>query len=388
MGQQCLEHILSKWVHDTVYHDVKLKQCFKVIKTILNICVDWHKPFTFTARDIRLASNKKISNSIAHTVINDLLSINHTEINHDLIAPEDNLERSIYSRPLIKYQDRYIFMNPSLCGHGIIHAFFDIMRNYLIGKNIYFDRVVGKHVESMVIDKLKANGLTPVFGNYTYNKELQECDMIIEGSDTIAFFEIKKRVLSFNSLSGKPLDILFDLSKSLIQSIRQALNHEVVLRKNGRIELASPNGTYNIIFNNRRVVIVSVSLLDFGSLSYHPCSRHILQSYYHHGFEFTDDSTDAEKTEYRAKLEGTNKEGEKLRNIYNELLSIENTYSRSPLFSHCLFLSIPQLFTILEECKSNDDLLKRVIRCMSVVSSSMDFYVDHDHFGKIYQKTE
>ena len=58
------------------------------------------------------------------------------------------------------------------------------------------------------------------------------------------------------------MKLLIDVCKSLLNSQIQIGQHELIIRKNGFIDLTNQNGTYRLNLNNRNIERISLSLLD------------------------------------------------------------------------------------------------------------------------------
>ncbi|MDF2387805.1 hypothetical protein JMG10_40560 [Nostoc ellipsosporum NOK] len=348
------------------------EQAAIVAKEILKLGEGKLYPVTFQARQLH-----NLELGIGKDEIDKILNVYSHDVNcvnSNFSIPEDinKIEHKNYfqHKPLIKLSentDEYLLINSSICSP----AFYEVIASELRAvKELKFnDKLLGHKIEDFIKSEFYKRGIRFKFGAYGEpNKDEGEIDILIETSDTLIFFEVKAKALTRNSRCGIDLDLLLDLSNSLVKSQIQIIKHEIYIRKNGYIHLK--NGSVCQL-NYRDIARVSITLLDFGSFQDRTVIFQFLENMLLGRFEANDNVNEGK---FNTLEENLNEFQEK----FKELVQLDPTRADNP-FYNCWFLSVPQLLILLDNVNCNDDLKRELWRTRSITTGSLDFYREYEY---------
>lgn len=319
----------------------------------------------------------KLIPEVQEKVIDKLLTVfSHDEnsVNSYFLLPQDVARTKNYFqfKPLIKLkQDNYLLVNPSICSPAFYEAVVSELRNKAGDET---KEKLGKDgVESFIKNELSQHGIKFNCGEYKGAKGEQfEIDIVIETSDTLIFLEIKSKSLTRKSKDGNGLDLLVDLSKSLLESQIQLINHEAYIRDNETITLKDG---YICKLNNRNIALVSISLLDFGSFQDRIFIHQFLRI-------MLDIEIGSNLSVDASKVSDLNKKLNKFKSLVSKIVQLDPGKLKH-LFQYCWFLSVPQLLILLDNVNSNDDFKQELWRTRSITTGSLDFYREYDNARQI-----
>jgi len=277
-------------------------------------------------------------------------------------------------KPIFRVSEDILLILPaSLTGQAAVNCTYNAV-SFVDGRfNNAKDSLLGDSFEDWVRERLSRSGVTWVSGDYssTEGRGDGECDVVIETDKTIYLIEIKKKALTRMAMAGNELMLLNDLAKSLMVSQTQAMKAEYQIRKSGSIRLAATdNESREILLNDREVERISLSLLDFGSFQDRVSIQQILDNIYRHTFTVIDEDR-------AGGLDDFNRIAEEMREAANLLFSLDEVSGSAPLFRNAVFMSAPQLLTILANVASNNDFDREVKRTKWLTTSSRDFYREY-----------
>ncbi|MEB3189200.1 MAG: hypothetical protein VKL42_02520 [Snowella sp.] len=202
-----------------------------------------------------------------------------------------------------------------------------------------------------------------------YERYQLNIDILVEASDNLIFFEVKRKPLTRGAKSVKNSALLIDLLQSLLASQIQINKHEIFIIKKGCISLK--NGCYIYQLNGRNIAQVSVSLLDFGGfqdkIMIFDFLTNILSA------KLKVDGSENLSTEENEKLDDLKKTLSTFQSKFNELVQLDPTKKGQPLHDSW-FLSLPQLLIILDNVKSSDDLKRELWKTRNSSAGFLDFY--------------
>jgi len=257
-------------------------------------------------------------------------------------------------------------LDASVCAPAVMESLLSRLRKE--DKDI--DGKLGVPIEQFLRAEFKAHRLTVKSGKYRVLDKEGECDLIVETSDSILFFEVKKKALTRKARAGSDVDILMDLSSSLIAAQLEAGKHEISIRKIGYLDLVNADGqTERIGLEGRNIERIAVTLLDFGSFQ----DRMLLQQFLLISLNARYATTDISKQDKFFDLDTKILE---LRRQVGELSVLDKGPTRNPFF-HCWFLSVPQVLILLDSVRSNDDLKNALWETRHVYTGTLDFYFEH-----------
>lgn len=131
-------------------------------------------------------------------------------------------------------------------------------------KNI--DKEVGELIEVYIKDKLDEKSITHSCSHYLHPVD-GEADLVVEATEGIMHFEIKKKSLIRMAKSGDEFRIVADLLGSLIDSQAQCFRTSHLMIKDGYVDLDDGNGNVTRIEKQSKTAeCISVCLGAFGPL--------------------------------------------------------------------------------------------------------------------------
>jgi hypothetical protein len=306
------------------------------------------------------------------------LSTEACNVNRGYIRFDDFEKINITLRPLIRVSPtKFIVLEKGWVGGGFFQTLMTVLREgrgkgQLKGDP---DRVVGEQFEKMVKTVLEKNNITYYSGKYNEDGIEGDCDIAIEAADAIILIEVKKKQLSAKARAGAPVHIFLDLASSLLSAQVQAAKTELVMRRNESLELLSNGTVSRIELNGRSIERIAITQYDFNSFQDRAFTERFLKILHDSDFSISGQA-DADIEKGSAFMADQSKE---LRLQMANLASLESRYQTHPFFD-CWFLSFAQLSLLLEGVKSNDDLLKNVMRTKSVGLNTNNFYYEYSIF--------
>jgi len=193
---------------------------------------------------------------------------------------------------------------------------------------------------------------------------------LIDTPKGIFIFEVKKKGLTRNAMGGHGADLLVDLAQSLMKAHEQAYKAEMHLVKQGEITLKNKQAQeVTVVLDGREIEKASISLTDFGGLQSRSILQRILDT--------------AIRIEVNADNERDNKRLEDWRKTVTALRDyvIEGKPERP--FFNSIFLSVPQILTLLERIKNAHEFFDEITRGRSMVYGLQDFYSEYDQALKL-----
>lgn len=232
------------------------------------------------------------------------------------------------------------------------------------------DSSVGKFIEDFVYSRVSQSGVKCYRGDYqSVDKKIKgDCDLLIKTDGCIFIFEMKKKALTRKAMSGTDYQIIKDLADSVMRSQSQCAKIEYVLLSDKQLTL-SDNGQVVIIpFNGERIVKVSLSLHDFGALQDKIILSTILKL--SSQVNFSADESEANKRLLSWK---------QYVDIFHDytMKSRELQEFKDEYYFNNMFMSIPQLLTILDDVNNENDFRDLSISSQHVTYSTRCFYKEY-----------
>ena len=273
-------------------------------------------------------------------------------------------------KPLIKNDNKYIFLNPSWSSP----AFYEAIMSKLRKNYDNFDDRIGIEFENYVKQELNAKNISYSFGKYIIGRKKPECDLIIETENTIVFVEIKKKAITRDAKAGDEIKLILDLSMSFLDATLQSGNHELNLREKGYLEFENGNKLY---LKNRSIERVALTLLDFGGFQDRVMLDELFKIMLISDFQVNNSEFESDFEEIKEKILMLRTQGEKL-------AQYDGFYKSVP-FHNCWFLSLPQLLMLLDDSVDNDSFVNKLISIKFVTTSSIDYYYDYTQLNRLLQ---
>lgn len=295
-----------------------------------------------------------------------LVMLSHPEgsVNNDFYLPEQYENVDFGFKPLIKRNEIYILLNLSWCSPAFYEALAMYLRD-LYGNWSKLQTDLGYGLETFVKNELKIKGISYSSGNYDMPLS-GECDVVIESEDTIVFLELKTKPLTRKSRSGENIPLVIDITKSLLASQTQLGRHENTIREYGFIELEN---NQRIEFENRRILRISLSLLDFGGFHDWATTKRILEIM--SGIELS-----VSDNAYQSYLDEINRKIGKFQEECQKLATIDSSFQQRG-FHNCLFISLPLFLILLDNSDNADSFIEELSKLLYVSRGSLDPYYDY-----------
>ncbi|HHH2177226.1 TPA: hypothetical protein ACPY6A_004196 [Yersinia enterocolitica] len=358
--------ILSKNINTKIYID---------IFNWLNYRARYDEPYRFTIHDIASHLECKYNEDELIVILNEI-SLTIDNINKKYLRPETIGNRNYFTKPLVKINSVYVYINPIFCNYGFYYHLIKVCESKKVKGEI-----IGSIIESFVLELLMRQNLN-VLSNKKYKisknhakelsiqSDMRECDFIIETKKSIIFIELKKKTITTEARSGDVVKSTIDLSQSLFHALAQTGCHEYLLRSNGRIDFT--DGTY-IELDNRKVERVALSLFDFNALQDGAFIHEILRTLIWSNIQSGDQTNDKKMNKYLTEL----------MNQYNTNLFQEEYIISKRFFFNCRFFSIPQLIEMLSNSIDNDSFEKEMNRTRNMTSGSKDWYREYEYMRSL-----
>ena len=186
--------------------------------------------------------------------------------NKEYASPLAAQRADVMFKPLLDIgDDRYLVPAVSLAGPAFYEATVTALRSLVSSKEV--DALQGNGTERVVSALLKEACFNVTVRGATYRSgddEHGECDFVVESDSDILFIECKAKALTRGSMAGVPGDALLDFAGGMLAAQAQALRHERILRKFGRIQFTE--GTPDVVWRDRNITRMSVTLLEHGAI--------------------------------------------------------------------------------------------------------------------------
>lgn len=295
--------------------------------------------------------------------------------------PTDYAGSSLDNYPIYKTgATNYIVVNSCLFSVQFFERYAALLR----GCDKQADTKIGDNLETYLSKALSAKNIDHFCGEkYDVNaamreylgtgKQEAECDLIIETDQTTFFCEIKKKCLTRAASSGDDLNILKDVSDSLLASQYQIGDHEAIIRKYGRIEFVSGN---ELEFKNRDIERVSISLFDFTGFQDQTVIDNLFSLI---DTRLSVDGADQKQQKFIDAIQGNI---DQLNRQYSLDCMQKHYKALQRPFSNIRYFSVFQILTILENCSSNDDFEREINVTRSCSDGSGNWYSQYKRLRK------
>lgn len=348
-------------------YGVKLSLAKKVSLSLIELSLQ-KKPRFVTWLDI-----SRCSGLSRHEVEKAMRLLAHQPCaaNKDFSYPPFNENIDSNFKPSFFVGAKYYLLPRCLTAVGAINALLNMISrpNGKFDSNL--DNALGVVFERYIRRMLQEKGVENATGNFlaTDGGDSGECDIVVQGDNKIFLIEVKKKALTRRAMSGIDYELLNDISDSLLHSHAQAMKAECQLQRTAGLNLKGPEGRdASIKLQGREIERVSLSLYDFGSLQDRATLQVVLKLAV--GIRFKSEHPDAESA--------IKKWHEHIEDIYRYGLELGEFSSGTKMpFSNSSFMSLPQLLTMLEGCKSVSEFESFMTEGKYVVRGTRDFYAEH-----------
>ncbi|MEJ0057611.1 MAG: hypothetical protein WDN75_19380 [Bacteroidota bacterium] len=320
---------------------------------------------------INLAGFDNMIKGIPKKRLSQLLNkVSHTSANSGYTIPSHYKEIDFVKKPLIKTaEDEYVLMDRSWCALGVYEFIFYFCLE--LAESIYeFAIRMGEAYETFLYKRLTSKGIS--FSEGKYVDEEGECDLIIECKSVIILIEVKRKVLTSEARSGDDINLILDLAASVFDMQFQLGRTELILRRDGYINLTNRYGeSVRVELNGREIERVALSYLDFGAFHDRTIIEQILRGFSTHMF-----STTSEDPAIKKRFQKFNAKQQLWNEQLEELVKLDPRFQRRPFF-HCWFLNYFHLATLLDDSVDNESFYKNLKSTKHVTSGTFDFFREY-----------
>jgi len=348
---------------------VNKENCYSVIKELLNsvkningVKIIYLSAISKSLRDIDKQEIKRVLDLMSH----------FSTPNSSYLLPSDFTEVDFQFNPLIKLGDtKYILMDKSWCSPSLFES---LATEFRLAKVKNFDSNIGYALEGLIYNRLQSHNITYCHGNYTVDSIDGECDLLVETNEAIILVEFKKKVLTRKAKSGIDIDILIDLSDSILSSQLQAGRTELALREKGEITLTDlkTNDSKTVYWKNRTIERISLTQLDFGGFHDRTIINQFFNALLTHSY-----GTYSEEERIIKKFDSLKEKQQIWGEQYTKLKTLDKGFDHFPFFN-CSFLNLGQLLEIINLSTDNDSFYERLKSNKFVTFGTLDFYKEFE----------
>lgn len=343
------------------------EELFLIINTLNGLLKHIHNPaIIYHSKMCNLV--KDVSSERILLILNFLS--NKEKINKDYQLPSDYEKIDFWKTPLIKMgKTKFLLMNKTWSAPNYYEALALPIREVVKNIGRDFDEEMGIQLEVFLQDVLKHNNIKFYNGDYKVDRVQGECDLLIESEKAIVLVEFKKKPLTRKSKSGIDVELLLDLSDSLLSAQLQAGRTEIILREKGVINLLAKNGiTSTIYLNSRHIERIALTHLEFGGFQDRNVCSTFLKSLVTHSFgTYRTEKKTIKKFKLLAEKQND------WTKQYTKLIELDKGFEHYPFFN-CCFMSLPQLLEIINLSASNDEFYTYFAKTKYVTTHSLDWY--------------
>lgn len=358
-----------------------ISEVLVVITSLIDMSCNHCGPMRFEMHTIKKAC-PTIAQEIVSTILDEVLSHPLTGANQNFSKPTDAprnsqkyLGHDSFLRPLLRLDQRTFFwLDRSICAPACLEALLTQLRPF--HKN--FDQIqLGPAIERFLRKEFLSHGIPTIRGTYRVNGEDGECDLVVETTDTIIFIETKKKALTRSAKAGSDINLILDLTKSLLHAQVQAGWHEVRLRKCDFIELDDHGNKVRLELKGRNIERISVSFLDFGSFQDRILLKCFMEGTLNARFSVNEPSFKKDFDELNNLLQ----------DLEQQVEILWRDQKQKPLpFFHCWFLSVPQLLVLLDGVQGTDAFKRALWQTRHITTGCLDFYFELRNMNRLRAK--
>jgi len=344
---------------------VSKDEYFTVLSEIFEIAKDKNGIVT-----IYVSAIKKKLKVFDEQLIKRVLDINshNAQANVEYLLPSDITKVNFQFNSLIKLSDtKYILMDKSWCAPALFESLATVFRAAKV-KN--FDSNIGYALEKIIYKWLNNHSITYSYGTYSVDSIDGECDLLIEAKDAIILIEFKKKVLTRKAKSGIDIDLLVDLSDSILSSQIQAGRTEIILREKGEITLTDQktNSSKKVYWNNRAIERISLTQLDFGGFHDKTIINQFFNALLTHSY-----GTYSEEKSILKKFEELKEKQKIWSEQYAKLNALDKAFNHFPYFDSS-FMNLGQLLETINLSTDNNSFYEKLKTHKFVTFGTLDFY--------------
>jgi len=196
-----------------------------------------------------------------------------------------------------------------------------------------------------------------------------DVDAALETDDDILVFELKKKALTRDAQTGSTVDVLLDLTKSVIKAQTQLAKVEYLLYVEGALQLSE---TGLLERRGRKVKRIVLSWHDYGVFHDHGFLTNFLRQLCGASLTATHTSRASSVAEINAQLA-------ELAGWETKLSAIA-ARSESPQFVNSFFHAVGHLLSMIRSATTVDELGRHITFNERIMNNALNFYVEYERF--------
>lgn len=367
LSLQIIEELYQEIDDTTFLNEVKVSKTeyFTILTEIFEIAKDKNGVVT-----IYVSAIKKKLKDFDENLIKTVLNINShdAQANTDYLLPSDITKVDFQFNSLIKLSDtKFVLMDKSWCAPSLFESLATVFRAAKV-KN--FDSNIGYALEKIIYKWLNDHNITYSHGTYSVDSTDGECDLLIETKESIILIEFKKKVLTRKAKSGIDIDLLVDLSDSILSSQIQAGRTEIILREKGEITLTDQktNTSKTVFWNTKTIERISLTQLDFGGFHDRSIINQFFKALLTHSY-----GAHSEEKNILKKFNELKEKQKIWSEQYAKLNNLDKAFSHFPYFD-CSFMNLGQLLETINLSTDNDSFYEKLKANKFITFGTLDFY--------------
>lgn len=340
----------------------------KILEQIKNINGPIEIHFTKLCKNLYRLKKSKIEQIL------DVFS-HSKSANKDYHEPSDYLKIDFNFKPFIKIGKlKYLIMDKSWCAP----SYFETVAAKIRETNKHLDQQLGHPMEDFLHQKFKEKGIIALTGEYTYMGQDGECDFLIESDKSIILIEAKKKVLTRKSKSGNDIDIILDLSDSVLEAQRQAGRTAIILLESESITLKQADGNdIKVQLNGREIEKIALTQLEFGGFQDRVSMEQFLKSLLTHTI-----NTNLEDPRIVKKIKDLANKQKDWIEQYIKFKNLDPHFEHWP-YRNCWFFSLQQMLELINLSHDNNSFEEALKANKYVSIGTMDWYSEYEYTLKM-----
>lgn len=349
------------------------------IDEFITVGKDFYNIWNKENKAVLIQLSKKVNYPLSYDTYSKILNfMSHTDnLNNNYIEPDDYQKINFHEKPLLKFNSSFLLPAVSWSAPNFCESLATFLREpceLQLNKNL--NEILGWKLEEFIAILLNKYGINFIKGGkYKFNKNNAECDFVIECEKSIIIIEVKKKVLTRESKSGRNYSIIIDLSKSLLYSQIQAGKVEILLKRNGKISLKENNKRHEISLKKRVIKRISLTQLEYGSLYNQLFIRKFLEAQLNGEFRLENGDDELNKN-----FEEFIRYGEQFQQQYVELNNLQEE-DFNYFIHRCYFMSLSQLFEVIKRSSDNDSFDENLPNNI-IETGAFDWYYEYGILNK------
>jgi hypothetical protein len=258
--EDMLRHLLKGLITDSKAEELNwgLEDAIRLWRLILSLLPFNGAPMFIRRADLNALLSRHVSASVAEALLSTFIL---KRPNSTYGLPSDAAKADTCECALVEASNGLVWIAPL---PFIGPAFFSRITEVIAANFPVANRKIGKNFEQRFFERMREAGIVCLRGEVgTPSSILGEVDLVLQSSNVVALFELKKKGLSEDTNAGNDLTLAADLARGVIHAVNQLGKLEALLLRTGKLKFL--DGT-ELHLGDRQIIKVVVSLADHGGL--------------------------------------------------------------------------------------------------------------------------